>query len=160
MTDSTFSETYDRLIRLARRMHGVHDSLDPSDIVHEVYLKLAGGSWTSPAHLRAVAARAMRSVIIDRARARGAHKRGGPDRVRVSLAGLAATDTAVDLIELSDAIDRLAAYDAELGQIAELKLFMGLEVAEIAEDLGCSAATIKRRWKVARAWLITSLITE
>lgn len=157
MNDPIFAETYERLLALAGRIHPDPDSLSPSDLVHEVYLKLAGRDWTSPAHLRAVAASAMRSIVIDRARARNAKKRGGKDRARVSLAGLAADDREVDLLELHDALERLAAYDAELARVAELKLFLGLEVPEIAEDLGCSPATVKRRWQVARAWLVTGL---
>jgi RNA polymerase sigma factor (TIGR02999 family) len=96
----------------------------------------------------------MREILIDRARARGARKRGGGDvRVTLDEAVLPAPDAGVDVLDLDHALTRLAALNARAAQVVELRFFGGLSVEETAAALACSPATVKREWVLARAWL-------
>ena len=132
-----------------------------ADLVHEAYLRLVDANqvrWTSRAHFLAVAAKSMRRILVDAARARGAQKRGG-DQIRVRLDEEPAVDQALglDLSALDEALTTLAAADARRSQVVELRFFGGLTVEETAEALNVSPETVMRDWKVARAWLYHQL---
>ncbi len=155
-----FPLVYDELRRLAasalRRERQAH-TLQPTALVHEVFLRMVDGTgrWQDRTHFVAIAARAMRRVLVDHARARNAIKRGGGE-LRVSLddielAADAATD--VDLVALDAALGRLAALDERQARIVELRFFGGLTVEETAALIGASDRTVKRDWQMARAWL-------
>jgi RNA polymerase sigma-70 factor (ECF subfamily) len=137
-------------------------TLQPTALVHEAYLKLLKDRperWQNRAHFCAIAAHSMRQILIERARARDAAKRGG-GQPRVTFdEGLPATqpERPVDLIALDAALDRLAALDAGQARIVELRYFGGLSIEETAEAMGISPATVKRHWAVARAWLAKEL---
>ena len=133
-------------------------TLQPTALVHEAYLKLVGGSaidWKDRAHFFGVAARAMRQVLVDHARARNTAKRGeGQVRVELDAAGaVAAPARSMDLLDLDRALSRLAALDDRQSRLAELRLFAGLTIEESAEVLRISHATVSREWKHAEAWL-------
>ena len=137
-------------------------TLQPTALVNDAYLRLLQDShlgWQNRAHFFGIAARSMRQILVERARARGAAKRGG-DRVRVTFdpaLAVAADASPVDLEVLNDALTRLAALDPELGRVVEVRFFGGLSIEETAEALGVSPATVKRRWTLARAWLAREL---
>lgn len=133
-------------------------TLQPTALVHEAYVRLAGrpgAGANSREHFLAVAAMVMRSVVVDYARAQQAAKRGGGAYV-LSLGaaeGVAATDDAVDVVALNEALDRLAEQDPRKARVVELRYFVGLSIEETAQALDSSPATIKREWTAARAWL-------
>jgi RNA polymerase sigma factor (TIGR02999 family) len=147
---------YDDLRRLARRQltrEHDNDPIQPTTLVHEAYLKLAGSTprAAARAHLLAIAAHAMRQVLVDHARERRAAKRG-PAWIRTTLTD-AAWMTELDpdtLLALDDALERL---DPRQRQVVECRFFGGLEDAEIAEALGVTTRTVRRDWVKARAWL-------
>ncbi len=152
---------YDELRRLARyylRGERAAQSLQPTALVNEAYVRLAkerAHLWKNKAHFCAIAAGSMREILVERARARNAAKRGG-SRVRVTLGDDLAEprpDSAVDMLSLDQALSRLSTMDPQLGRIVELRFFGGLTVEESAEVLGVSPATIKRGWGLAKAWL-------
>ncbi len=150
---------YDELRRLARRYVRQEraPSIQATDLVHEAYLRLARDRprrWQGRTHFLAIAAIGMRRVLVERARARGARKRGG-DRVQVTLdeALVAGPGATVDLLAIDRALSTLAALDARQARIVELRFFGGMTVEETAEATGVSAATVKRDWTLARAWL-------
>lgn len=135
-------------------------TLQPTALVHEAYLRLAGAGtrWTDRRHFIGVAARSMRQVLVDRARARGAQKRwAGLDRVSLTDALVRTQDQDDMLPALDDAMVRLEQIDPEGARIIELRYFVGLTVEEAAEALGLSPATLKRRFALARAWLFREL---
>jgi RNA polymerase sigma factor (TIGR02999 family) len=138
-------------------------SVQATDLVHEAYLRLARDAsprWQNRTHFVAIAAIAMRRLLVERARARHAAKRGG-EQVQVTLDDslLADSDptTLIDMIALDRALDGLAAQDAQQARIVELRYFGGLSVEETAEALDISPATVKRHWTVARAWLLRAM---
>ena len=151
---------YDELRRLARGYLGRErpgQTLQPTALVNEAYLRLAKDrkqDWRTRARVVGIAAMSMRQILIERARARDAQKRGG-GRARVTLdEGLLAGDAqAVDLLAVDEALIRLASIDARQARLVELRFFGGLTVDECAEVLGVSPATVKRDWTLARAWL-------
>ncbi len=155
-----FELVYDELRRLAaqllageRRDH----TLQPTALVHEVYLELIGPdgsvSVKDRQHFLAIAAQAMRRALIDHARGKQRAKRGG-GRKRVDLdSNLAVTGEELDLLELDCALDALRAHSAELAQLVELRFFAGLPMNEVAAVLGVSERTAVREWSFARAWL-------
>lgn len=156
---------YDELRRLAARYlrrERPGQTLQPTALVHDLYLRLlqdSALSWQNRAHFFGIAAQSMRRILIERARARGAAKRGG-GRVRVTFdpeLGIAAADSPVDIETLDDALTRLAAMDPDLARVVEVRFFGGLSIEEAAETLGVSPATVKRRWTLARAWLVRDL---
>lgn len=155
---------YDELRRVAAacmRRERPGQTLQATALVHEAYVRLFQDtrlSWSSRAHFIGIAARSMRQILIERARARGAAKRGG-GRVRVTLqTGLVrGADSSFDLEVLDDALTRLGEMDADLARVVELRFFGGLSVEEAAEALGISPATVKRRWTLAKAWLLREL---
>jgi RNA polymerase sigma factor (TIGR02999 family) len=137
---------------------------DATSLVHEAYLRLLGSDgrdpryWDNRGHFFAAAAEAMRRILVDDARKRNRPKHGG-DRKRVDLEQdcLAQTSAGDDLVELDEALSRLAAEDPDKAQVVKLRYFAGLSLEETAAALGISPATAKRRWAYARAWLYSAL---
>jgi RNA polymerase sigma-70 factor, ECF subfamily len=154
---------YDELRRLAAaymRRERPGQTLQATALVHEAYLRLAGAGtpWHDKRHFVGIAARSMRQILVERARARGAQKRwAGLDRVSFSDALPIAADQIGMLPALDDALTRLEAIDAEQARIVELRYFAGLSIEETADALNMSPATLKRRWALARAWLFREL---
>jgi RNA polymerase sigma-70 factor, ECF subfamily len=153
-------EAYSELRRLARHYMAREKAgmtLQATALVNEAFLKLAkerAHSWKNRSHFCAIAAGAMREILVERARARAALKRGG-SRVRVSFENVAAVgeEKPVDLLALDEALGQLAEMDPQMAQIVELRFFGGLTVEEAAAHLKISPATIKRGWTMAKAWL-------
>ncbi len=140
------------------------DTLQTTAVVHEAYLRLAKHSHLAVQdrhHFFALAAKAMRQLIVDYARKRIASKRGGRIRV-VSLDDLDVQGPvrAAEIIALDAALERLSQLDESLGRIVELRFFAGLSVEETAAVLGCSARTVKRDWRMARALLHADLTAK
>lgn len=137
------------------------DTLNTTALVHEAYLKLHGASRFEPVdrrHFFAVAARAMRQIIVDHARSRGAQKRGGEhQRVDLDAATMAADDSGAAVLALEDALRKLAELDERLARVVELRFFGGLSVEETAEVLEVDPRTVKRDWRKARAVLYLTL---
>ena len=157
---------YDELRRIAAhylRGERPGQTLQATALVHEAYLKLAhaGTPWHDKRHFVGIAARAMRQILVERARARGAQKRWAAlDRVTLTDAlALAAADEAL-LPPLDEALTRLEAIDPEQARLVELRYFAGLSIEETADALGISPATVKRRWALARAWLFRELSAQ
>jgi RNA polymerase sigma-70 factor (ECF subfamily) len=154
---------YDELRRLASaymRRERPGQTLQATALVHEAYLRLAGAGtpWHDERHFVGIAARSMRQILVERARARGAQKRwAGLDRVSFTDALAVAADPQGMLPALDDALARLEAIDAEQARIVELRYFAGLSIDDTADTLGLSPATLKRRWALARAWLFREL---
>ncbi|MBV8200668.1 MAG: sigma-70 family RNA polymerase sigma factor [Acidobacteria bacterium] len=162
--DELWPQVYDELRRLARRsMRGQsHEhTLEPTALVHEAYLKLSRSprlDASDRAQFLGLAARAIRQILIDHARGKGAMKRGDGG-VRVELSeGLGATPPpAVNLLALHEALDRLAALDERKVRILEMRYLAGLTIEEVADVLGLSAPTVKRDAAMAKAWLFREL---
>ena len=156
-----FDVLYRELRRLAEavmRAERANHTLQPTALVHEAFMRLAGdqGRFENRAHFLGVAAGAMRRVLVDHARGRNAQKRGrGATLVTVDdlddLPQPASEE--VDLVVLDEALSRLTALDARQGQIVELRFFGGLSVEETAAVVGVSQRTVKREWHMSRAWL-------
>jgi RNA polymerase sigma-70 factor, ECF subfamily len=140
-------------------------TLDPTALVHELYLRLVDqrrATWANRTQFFGVAAQLMRRVLVDYARARHANKRGGAATF-VSLAAAANTpdDSRVaDVLAIDEALERLAAFDPEQVRIIELRFFAGLTVEETARLIGRSPRTVKREWRLAKAWLYRELRPE
>jgi RNA polymerase sigma-70 factor, ECF subfamily len=161
--DRLLPDIYDELRRLAGRAMKDQRSdhtLQPTALVHEVYLKLASSAGAAPTdrtHFLATAARAMRQILVDHARARGAGKRGGGAfKVTLSLAGASEAE-AFDLLAFDEALRRLESLDEQQARIVELRYLVGLSVEEVAESLGVSPRTVKRDAAMAKAWLFREL---
>jgi RNA polymerase sigma factor (TIGR02999 family) len=158
--DDLLAGVYDSLRALAagylkgeRRGH----TLQPTALVHEAYLRLAELDriqWKDPAHFFAAAAGAIRRVLVDHARARGAAKRGG-GAARLTLTGLDAgpEEAPLDLLALDEALERLAGLDPRKARVVELRFFGGLTIAQTAESLGVGPTTVEDDWAFARSWL-------
>lgn len=145
----------EQFMRNERRGH----TLQPTAVVHEAYLRLGDQQdWQSRAHFFASAAKAIRRVLVDHARRRGAAKRVG-ERVRVGFddGQSSAEPWDTDLLELDRALRELSKVDARQARIVELRFFGGLSVAETAELLGVSDRTVEGDWRMARAWLHRAL---
>jgi RNA polymerase sigma factor (TIGR02999 family) len=162
--DALFSAAYDELRRLAVavRRDDVAATIDPTALVNEAWLKLAASPELAPVsrlHLKRIAARAMRQVLVEAARRRHARKRGGHDALMVTLEdGVgAAPAPAADVLALDGALEELARVSPRQAAVIESRFFGGLDVAETAEALGVSEATILRDWRAARAWLVDAL---
>jgi RNA polymerase sigma-70 factor, ECF subfamily len=158
---------YDELRRIAgalmRRERPDH-TLQATAVVNEAYLRLAGEQeiqWQNRAHFFAIAAKTMRRVLLDYARQRHAERRGGEGARKVDIdAELLITDDRLeDVVALDEVLSRLSEMDPEQGRIVELRFFAGLNVEETAEVMGISPRTVKREWKLAKAWLDRELAT-
>ena len=137
-------------------------TLDPTAVVHELYLRLIDqrrATWENRAHFFAIAAQLMRRILVDYARQRGAQKRGGAVLlVSLDAAGDTPNDSrAEDVVGIDDALERLAAIDADQVRIIELRFFAGLTVEDTALVVGRSPRTVKREWQLAKAWLYREL---
>lgn len=158
--DKLMPVVYDELRRLARgylQNERREHSLQATALVNEAYLRLIGNrqmNWQSRAHFFGVAAQQMRHILVDHARTRKAAKRGGSAcKVSLSQARNAAAPPALDVVALDVALDELAQLDPQQSRLVELRFFGGLSIAETAEVLNLSPATVKRHWATARAWL-------
>ena len=155
---------YDNLKRYAAAMMREEQgprTMQPTALVHEAYMRMVDQSrvdWQGRTHFFAVGAEMIRRVLVDDARRRGAIKRGG-DRQRLSLTGHDSDDpgSEVDLLELDDALTKLARLDPRAARIVELKFFGGLDEAAVAQLLGISPSTVRDDWRMARAWLRNEL---
>jgi RNA polymerase sigma factor (TIGR02999 family) len=160
--DRLFAMVYDELHALAHRQirrSRPGETLRTTALVHEVYLKLAQGAIepNDRKHFYAIAAGAMRQILVDYARSRTAKKRGG-DFAIFSLEGDEPADEGtVAVIALDDALADLARVDERLGRMVELRFFAGLSVEETATAMDLSTATVKRDWRAARAYLYDAL---
>lgn len=155
---------YDELRRLAGRRLARErgESLQPTALVHETYLRLIDQrsvNWQNRTHFFAIAARLMRRILIDHARRRDADRRGG-GAVHVTLdeAREVSNARSAELLALDEALDELATVDPRKSHVVELRFFGGLSVQETAEALGVSEVTVMRDWSTARAWLHRSII--
>lgn len=139
-------------------------SLQATALVNEAYVRLVDVqqmNWQNRAHFLAMAARLMRRVLVDSARARGAHKRGaGALRVSFSEELAIADRKALDMMGLDDALQALSDLDERQSRVVELRFFGGLSVAETAAVLGISGETVMRDWKIARAWLMREMKSQ
>jgi RNA polymerase sigma factor (TIGR02999 family) len=137
------------------------DTLQPTALVHETYLRLVDQKravWQNRGQFFGVASQIMRRILVDRARARRTAKRSGQlTRVTLEAASLVSEPVSVDVLDLDAALTRLAAFDSRKSQIAELRFFGGLSLDETGQALGLSIATVERDWRAARAWLFKSL---
>jgi RNA polymerase sigma factor (TIGR02999 family) len=165
-------QVYDELRRLAAnylRHERPGQTLQATALVHEAFLRLSkekNQPWKNRTHFLAIAALSMRQILVQRARARHADKRGGEHQERITLdesvmsaaaqsasAGQGQEIGGVDVLALDAALEKLAALDPQQAKIVELRYFGGLTVEEAAEALEISPATVKRHWTIARAWL-------
>lgn len=158
--DRLLPRVYDELRRLARmRMAGERDAHEhqPTSLVHEAYLRLVGNQqarFENRAHFFGAAGEAMRRILVDRARARGALKRGG-DRKQITLEDQAAgvTPPADDVLEVDRVLQKLESKDPTMAVVVKLRYFVGLTVEETADALDTSPRTVNRQWTAASAWL-------
>ena len=164
-------QVYDELRRLAAnylRHERPGQTLQATALVHEAFLRLSkekNQPWQNRTHFLAIAALSMRQILVQRARARNAEKRGGgAEKIALdessaaaqgapSRQGREAEQSAIDVLALDSALEKLAALDPQQARIVELRYFGGMTVEEVAEALDISPATVKRHWTVARAWL-------
>ncbi len=158
--EELFADVYSELRALAARyLHRERKShtLQPTALVHEAYLKFTGQTrfdGQDPAHFLAIAAHAMRQVLVDHARRHGAAKRGG-NRPRIALDDSLVIESRreVDLLALVDALTWLAKLDPRQAKMIELRFFGGLGIAEVAKVMGMSKRSVEREWTMVRAWL-------
>jgi len=160
-----FTAVYPHLQQIAARFlrnERDHHTLEPGALVNELYVRLLGSEpvvYQDRAHFFALAAQTMRRVLIDYARARIAGKRGGVQE-RVSLSAVEGWNPVAhseDILILDEALSKLERADPRAARVVELRFFGGLQEEEVAEVLGISVITVKRDWKVARAWLMGRL---
>jgi RNA polymerase sigma factor (TIGR02999 family) len=162
--DELFELVYNELRRVARhclRYERPGHTLQPTALVNELYLRLIASEpvmWQNRAHFFAIAAQTLRRLLVDSARARKAEKRGG-GQVKISLTSANGWGESrdEDLLSVDQALRRLADLEPRAARVVELRFFAGLSEAEAAEVLKVSDRTVKRDWKVARAWLMTHL---
>jgi RNA polymerase sigma factor (TIGR02999 family) len=156
---------YGALRRLAATFLAVErtdHTLQPTALVHEAWLRLVDQErveWSGRAHFMAIAAQAMRRILVDHARGRAREKRGGAWRQVELDAGLLAPDDerGVDLLALDVALERLAASSERQARVVELRFFGGLSMEQVAEVLGTSLSTVEREWRFARVWLLHAI---
>ena len=158
---------YAELRRVAARhlrSERVNHTLQPTALVHEVYLRLIDQrhvDWQNRAHFYGVAARVMRRILVDHARRHGAHKRGdGGQCVSIDEARDVPASTDIPIVGLDQALDRLEHLDPDLAKIVALHAFAGLTIEEVAGVVGVSASTVKREWRTAKAWLHRELASD
>ena len=159
-TDKLLPLVYEELRTLAaRHLAGerADHTLQPTALVHEAYLRLVGPgdvSWENRAHFFGAAAKAIRRILIDHARAKGRAKRdGGGERVELEGLGVASPVDGIDLEALDEALTKLGTLDPQKVSVVELRFFGGLTGLETAQALGISESTVAREWQFARAWL-------
>ena len=159
--DELLGLVYEPLRAIAQRhLHRERDghTLQPTALVHELYLKLVDQrrvAWNDRAHFFAVAAQVMRRILVDHARRRNSEKRGG-DLIEVTIGAaldLASANENFDVVALDDALQKLEKIFPQQARIVELRFYAGLTIDETAEVMGISPATISREWTMARAWL-------
>ncbi len=155
---------YDELKAIARRQfRGQPEghTLQATVLVHEAFLRLIGrpaSSWQDRKHFFAVAATAMRQILVNHARAKNAEKRGGGgQRLMLDENAIASKDAGLDVLDLHEALEKLNTIDPRKGRVVELRFFAGLTVPEVADVMQLSVTTIESEWRAARAWLATSL---
>src|SRR6266478_7852378 len=155
---------YEELRRLAHRHMGGErpdHTLQTTALVNEAYLRLADQThprWQNRAHFFAVAARVMREILVSYARSQRAEKRGGGAlKIELDEAALVSPEESKEIVELHEALERLATLDSRKAQVVELKYFGGLNYDEMAEVLKISPVTVRRDWRLAKAWLYTEL---
>jgi RNA polymerase sigma factor (TIGR02999 family) len=155
---------YDELRRLAHhQMEGQRPghTLQTTALVNEAYLRLADQtrlSWQNRAHFFAVAARAMRQILVSYARSQHAQKRGGAAmKVDLNEAALVSPEESKEIVDLHEALEQLSTLDSRKAEVVELKYFGGLNYDEIAEVLKISRVTVRRDWEFAKVWLYTEL---
>ncbi len=162
---------YDDLHRVAHRMladEATGHTLSTTALVHEAYLRLAGGQagWNDRSHFFALASRTMRHILVDYARRHTAARRGGSSQRPIALddiadaGALAVPVRSAELVALDDALTRLASEDERLAQVVECRFFGGLTEAETAEALGLSVRSVARDWHLARGWLLRELQSD
>jgi RNA polymerase sigma factor (TIGR02999 family) len=157
LLDLVYAELHRQAHRYLKRERIGH-TLQTTALVHEAYLKLSrqrSVAWESRSQFFAIAATLMRRILIDYAKTKNRARRGGPqaDMCLDTAFTLAVSDSSFDLLELNEALDRLAENDEALAKIVVLRFFGGLNTLETAEALGVSESTIKRGWAMAKAWL-------
>ena len=159
-SERLFPVVYQELRRLAGSFMGRERSdhtLQPTALVHEAFLRLVGAEntdWKGRSHFFAVAARAMRRILIDHARKRHAAKRGGSaQRLSLQESALPPWERDEYLMALDEALNRLAEIDERQARVVELRFFGGMTIEQTAEVLGIGHATVERDWQMARAWL-------
>ena len=155
---------YEELRRLAHHYMGgqrADHTLQTTALVNEAYLRLAdqtNPNWQNRAHFFAVAARAMRQILVNYAKSYRSQKRGGGAlKIELDEAALVSPEESKEIVELHEALERLATLDSRKAEVVELKYFGGLNYDEIAEVLKISAITVRRDWEFAKAWLYTEL---
>jgi RNA polymerase sigma factor (TIGR02999 family) len=154
-----YEQVYGELRAMAnsgmRRERDGH-TLQPTALVNEAFIRLNPGEsvWENRRHFFGAAAQAMRRILVDHARQKQAEKRGdGLARVTLSDLDVGAPETDLDVLAVNDALDRLAAEDPRLAEMVNLRFFVGMSIADTAQALDMSTATVKRDWVFARAWL-------
>jgi RNA polymerase sigma factor (TIGR02999 family) len=159
MVETLYPELH-RLAAAYMRRERPGQTIQTTALVHEAYLRLARDrdvAWQNRAHFCAIVANAMRQILVERARARHAAKRGGGAERITLIEGMTSAPPdpldRIDVLALHEALDRLGEVDAERARLVELRYFGGLTIEEAAEALGLSPATVKRSWALARAWL-------
>lgn len=160
VVDELYAAVYEELRRIAGRLarrEPANATLPPTDLVHEAYLKLVNApeiTWNGRAHFLRVAAKAMRNILVDRARRRSSQKRGGGwQRISLSSANQLAGRPEIEVLALDRALAKLAQEDDRAARIVELRAFAGLTAEEAARVVGVSRRTADTDWKVARLWL-------
>jgi RNA polymerase sigma factor (TIGR02999 family) len=159
--ESLMPLVYDELRRLANhylQRERCDHTLQSTALVHEAYMRLAGDNapqWQNRAHFFGIAARVMRQILVEYARAHSAAKRGGLGACKITLDESLelAQRTDIDVVALDGALDRLSELDPQQSRIVELRFFTGLTIEDTSEVMGLSPATVKRDWTSARAWL-------
>lgn len=161
LAQAVYPELHQIASRFLRRERG-HHTLEPNALVNELWIRLVGTEaihYQNRAHFFAIAAQTMRRILIDYARARIADKRGGPQE-QVTLTAVEGWNPIAqieDILALDMVLSKLETADPRAARVVELRFFGGLQEEEVAEVLGVSIITVKRDWKVARAWLIARL---
>ncbi|MGC4032414.1 MAG: ECF-type sigma factor [Tepidisphaeraceae bacterium] len=156
---------YDELHTMAKRQFAsqrADHTLQPTVLVHEAFIKMLGGSnaqFANRKHFFAVAAIAMRQILVNHAREKSAEKRGGGKKAAEYDDNLVSVDDAptLDVLALNEALEKLQAIDERKHKVVELRFFAGLTVPEVAEVLDVSVTTIESEWRAARAWLVMQL---
>lgn len=162
--DKLVGEVYGELRQIARRQlsrERADHTLNTTALVHEAYIKLSSQTrveWQNRAHFCAVAAQAMRRILLDYAKNRSAAKRGSEfNRVELDEEVIRIDEQAEEIIALDEALTRLAEFDPRQAQIVELRYFGGMSIKDAASVMSISPATVKRDWNMAKAWLYREL---